>query len=412
MAAINVKYYEVTTEESTLSSGWTATSCRLISAYGNALVSGHEYLILAYGLINNDNSAIPTGVRLCNGTIGSPVVFPGCTENAESPAAAWSKSFFFMTKWISDGSDVFLQISGHSSGAGEINKQVLIAIDLDDLASTDWYYNENTTTQALATGWSSSNNASITFTPSQAGDWLVIASAQTQTVEASVGALTHASQLVRSGEASSSLPNCKREIEDANELLVPTLMRVFSLGANSNTFTQQSATTTTPNAGDDRLRSAVFALRLAVFADVSWAWTEGEIALDNTAFNTTVATVTHTPSVASQQAIAIMQGEFVPAGADRELLGRFIVDDTTELPGPSGWAGGRYCSSWDANDIIDFASLGGISLTAAAHTFDMEMYSTDTASGTSVKYRSLLVISPELAAGQDLIKVISETERC
>lgn len=405
MSAIGLAYDEQLTVQTDTTSGWKSSNCSLLDT--TDIISGHKYLIL-YGCIGRNTSAsFSIGIRLTH----DGTAFAGCTAMCDPPSGAWGKSFFMFTVWTANGEDIIAQMSEAGTGVAELDEQVLIAIDLDDLDASDYKYDENTTLQALATAWSTSNNASVTFTPAQAEDWLILASGQTQVASASVDALSHMQRIQRSGEASDTTPDTQRELEDENNLLAETLARVFSLGASENTFTQQSAASSTPNTGDDRLRSAVFALRLAAFEDVTWQYTAGTIELDDTAHNTEIASVSHTPSVASQKAIIIAQAEFVPGGVNREMHGRVQVDNTTTLPGPTGASSGRYCSSFDVNDINAVANLCAIDLTAAAHDIDWDAYSTDTASGTFVKYRSLVVISPELAAGEALVKIRNEVVR-
>jgi len=407
MAAMNIAYKEYLTMESTTLSGWQATSCRLFD--GTDITSGHEYLILAYGIIRNTDPSQKIGVRLAH----SFNEILGTTDIYSPPDSAHSKSFFLMTKWVANGDDIQIQFQEISTGTAELDEQVLIAIDLDDLSSTDWYYDEVLATQALSTTWSTSNNASVTFTPSQVGDWLIITSAETETENISKDVIDHMCRMLRSGEANDTIPNTRREVEQADEHQHPTLARVFSLGAVSNTFTQQSATDTTPNPLDQRLSSRVFALRLGAFADVTWSWTVGSIELNDVNYNTEIGSISHTPSVASQKAIIIAQAEYVPFSASRYMHGRVRIDETSNLPGPPGVTGGpAYVRSFNVDDVLDVANLGGIDLTAASHSIDWDAATPSVASGTYVKYRTMIAISPELAAGEGIVKVQNETVRC
>jgi hypothetical protein len=135
---------------------------------------------------------------------------------------------------------------------------------------------------------------SITFTPGSASDWLVLTNGQ---YTSSADSVSQISRIERSGEASSSVPEARREMIAAGESTrrnQVSLARIFSLGASSNTFAEQGAETA---ADVTRQHSRVFAMNRKKFRNHVFAYTEADTSLSATNYATNLGTLSITPDV-------------------------------------------------------------------------------------------------------------------
>jgi hypothetical protein len=205
--------------------------------------------------------------------------------------------YFWWTVWTAvSGEDFNIQYRSNASNVPTVSLDfiVLLVINLSDdvTENTDWAYAERTTDDALTT--TPLAGASITFTPGSASDWLVLTNGQ---YAMSADTISYISKMERSGEASSSLPEARREMIAAGETTrfnVVSLARVFALGAASNTFAEygsESAVDVT------RLHSRVFALNLDKFRNHAFAYTEADVSLSATNYATQLQTISITPDV-------------------------------------------------------------------------------------------------------------------
>jgi hypothetical protein len=382
------------TEQTNSTAVWGDVSGAQLSGF----TTGHEYLILVQAVRRNTGSSDSAVLRLVHGS--TPTEFAGSEDFYEGPAAAFGATYFYFTVWTAvSGETVDLQLRRAGGQTAAVDEIRMVALDLDDLASTDWYYDEDTTSTELPNGWTSSNNAAVTFTPGASGDWLVLTGARLDLAAESANTGQFRSRIVRSGEASSSLPDCQREGENSDgvERITQSPFRVFALTAASNTFTQESGKNVAATTGVDRTRSAVFALRLAAFEDADWEWTEAQVQTDS---YTDVGSGTYTPQTASGDHLCIAGSQFVPATAsDVGLIGRLRLDSTSNLYYTGDATNGRMCRAFDSADEM-WCSMMAIapSLSAASHTVAYEALNDTTGVSTrGPAQRSFVMFSLELA---------------
>jgi hypothetical protein len=149
------------------------------------------------------------------------------------------------TVWTAvSAEDINFQYKSSGVNTAALDFIVLLAINLSDnvTENTDWGFAERSTDDALTTSFL--DGGSITFTPSAAShDWLVLTNAQFSNSSSTQSCI---SRIGRSGEASSSLPEARNELDvtaiTANQI---SLAQVFTLGAASNTFAEQAAESAT-----------------------------------------------------------------------------------------------------------------------------------------------------------------------
>jgi hypothetical protein len=146
---------------------------------------------------------------------------------------------------------------------------------------------------------------------------------------ASADTVSHISRIGRSGEASSSVPEARRERIAAGESTrrnQVSLARVFSLGASSNTFAEQGAETA---ADVTRQHSRVFAMNLEKFRNHEFAYTEADASLSATNYATNLETLSITPDVTGDVWAGGYFG-FHAGAADREVEFRIQLDNADE----------------------------------------------------------------------------------
>ena len=172
------------------------------------------------------------------------------------------------------------------------------------------------------TTFTTTNNAAVTFTPGAAGhDWLVMAMHRVDTAGTAHQVIC---RMNRSGEASDTVQSCSQEPEDATtDFIVQALLRVFNLGAASNTFTQDSSE---GSGGPNNVRkhSKVFALDLNKFKNHASAFTDSGQSLSTTAFATSIAAPTMDVDVTSD---VVLLGNFAfDANAARTCKAKLTFD--------------------------------------------------------------------------------------
>jgi len=303
------------------------------------------------------------------------------------------------------------QISNSTSGnTTGVDHFKITAIKLsDDLTeNTDWMFAENATSTSLTTA--GVNGASTgSFTPAVANDsWLVLTRSRNV-----VNSTTRSfgSRIVRSGEASSTGPFQQREGRSTTlEAFVQTSMRVFSLGAAANTFTEQSFSVVA-NTGS-RSHSGVFCLNLNKLAARASAYADASIlTLSSTDFATTVANISITPTVTGD---VWTWGMFVLDYNSASWNGkmRLQINNTTNITSDVT-ADNYFCNTApDAIDELAFHMQGIESLAAStAYSIDMDGSIADPPpTNSGARGRSLFAVTMELLA-PPLVTAVPSTDQ-
>ena len=399
MAEIGHAYIEDTTEDShTGDLLWVET---LTMASANFTV-GNKYLIVATCRFRGSSISGTFGVRLKHGT----VAFPGSDKAISTNTALSWHTYTWFTVWTAiSGEDVLLeQKTFGSARTVRSDAMTIFIMDLNDLVeNTDWHYNENSTATTLPNGWTSSNNAAVTFTPPASTDWIVFARSRMNVIDKT---LQYQTRINRSGAASSTEPQISQEGAggDQDDTLVFSNARVFiGLTAASHTFTEESGLNGAGST-EDRTHSAVFALNLNKFDVRAVAHTEAEIDLSATDFATEVQTVSITPNaVGDVWTFGAWIYDAVAAGI--YCKARMQVDNADQPPAETTDADQRE-DSFDALDELPISYQTLENLSAAAHNIDMDGSCETAATGRSAEDRTLFAITMELAAATSIIPEI------
>jgi len=259
-------------------------------------VAGRKYLIIATAQMLGGTSQ-NLGARMRHG--GN--VFPTSEFFVEPADGDDRYAYKWFHLWTAvDSEDIDMQVNEQGDGTAEIDQLQIVVIELSECfqEGTDFLYDINETNTNIPVGsFTSTNNASVTFTPANAGDdWLVIGIQQLDPADTSTEQLT---RMERSGEASSLTPDTAQEGEDTGEdIMQHMIARVFNLGAVSNTFAMTASRESGGSPGV-RLSSTIIAIRLNKFLNFGASYVDGIITTDTTndfATSTEIATVDMTPS--------------------------------------------------------------------------------------------------------------------
>jgi len=244
-------------------------------------VVGRKYLLLVQAQWAGASSGDSYALRVQHGS----TTFP--TSDAEWEPSGVTPNrlpYGYFTVWEAVASEsIVLQVASIDGTVMNVDTATIVAIEISEelTENTDWFFNEVVSTTALPIFplFTSSNNASITFTPGNAGDtWLVL----TQSIiDAATGTEKYHARLQRTGEATENTPEWIEESENVLEdFLLMFVQKTLTLGAVSNTFENGCSVEGTANG--DRLNSAVFAINLSKFVNIIANFVPGAITLDTT----------------------------------------------------------------------------------------------------------------------------------
>lgn len=315
-------------------------------------------------------------------------------------------TYAWWTVWTAvSGEGVKMQISsqGTSDTVG-VDQATLAAIKLsDDLTeSTDWYSQETSANTTLGNGDSSTNNASVSFTPPASTDWVVMSKSRIDPTDITVPL---GSRIVSTGTTSSSNPFCQIEGEDAtNDFHINVLVRVYnSLAASTQTFTEKSFSTAASAA--TRTMSGIFALNLNKLSVHASSYDDSSVqALSTTAYGTNVRTTSITPTVQGDVwCWAFMTFDSNSAG--NTFKARLQVDDTDQ-PGTQTSDSYTQMQSWDVTDELDFNIQTVENLTTSSHTIDLDASESATTGTPGARCKCVFAVTMELG-GLSLVKNVT-----
>lgn len=354
------------------------------------LTPGKRHLVVVSGEIDWASTTANASVRVVSGSTllrRSEASWRYNSTSSKMPYLYWG---VFTTV---AGENIQLQFkSGNGASVVGANRCTVFAMNIaDDLQqNVDYAFAESTASTTLSTSYQ--DGASVTFTPQTAGDnWLVLTSAHYTTPPLTQGVF---SGLRRGGEDVSIDPEVRVEGKSASDLYLLQTMKALTLGANSNTFAEQSIN---PVLGGVRNGSAVFAMRLNRFARHTFFYDSGDLDFSATNFATNVATVGITPTILGD---VWALGSF---GTLSEVVGSTVRArlqvDNADLPTGQTAAASPLAERLDPSDVQPVMLLAANDMTAALHTFDLDAsVSTAAAAQRGGRNRCLVAITTRLAA--------------
>jgi len=405
MAQIEHAFVGVTTRDThTGDTNFTAvTGASLASDWSGATASsgagfeaGKKYLLFVTAQVDISALSSLVNVRVVHGA----TAFADSNMNWQCATTIGHRMVYaWWTIWTAVATETITVEfnTANSANTVGIDQIGIFVVNLaDDLAeNTDWFYAEDTGPDTIST--TPIDGASITFTPGEASDWLVLSLTCHDFV--TTGAeLT--SNIDRSGEASSTLPRLIQRHPIGNAQMPFALGRVFALTAVSNTFKEVSVTDIV--ATNKREQSQIFALNLNKFKDhVSAAnsYTAGPTAL-SAANYTELKSVSITPTVQSNLWIGT-SFLYDLQNTTREIEWR-IQYDNSDQPASQTTDNYQFISFTESNaEDTECLITMVANATTAAHTIDLDGSADSAAGAPEVESMTIWAVTMELAAAAE-----------
>ena len=324
-----------------------------------------EYLIIATCQFGCDSGQEKADVRLVHGS----TEFDGSLRRhefaARKPGLDYGySSYMYMTMYAPSTAEVVkIQYRRQDSDAvdARLDQVCIFVINLtEDLTeNTDWWYSESTSTQDISMSYG--DVVSKTFTPTNAGDHLVIFGGQNNV--GSTG-INYYYRLKATGTVSTSEPEYQREAEDSQEKRGFYGMRVLDFDVESQSISLQAK-------DDDYIHQVLFAnvfiLDLSAFDGHSVStYTSAQTSLTDTFSE--LDSVTHNKTSGNHFVLSTPRKSYVSGTGDRRSMTIRLQDPSSDTP--EGTTG----SSW-TNDDRDINTAEGDSNTTdtdPAHVMTVE----------------------------------------
>jgi len=386
MAAIGHNSLKQTTRQTTTSATYgNVSGCQFPST---DFTAGKKYLLVVTGQADRNSTGTNVGLRVAHGG----AAFADSEQINQFSGGTFRYPYAWFHVWTAVASEAIdLQIAS-SDGATQagVDAVVMSWMNLSDdlVENTDWKFGESSSDLGLTT--TPQAGATVTITPGGASDWAVMSYAQYSTTAITTSGI---SRINRSGEASATLPECRREMRATSEIPGYVLGRVYALTAAANTFTEESSITA--GTAWTRLHSKVFILNLNKFRNHAFAYTEADAATSATNYATLAQSVGITPDIAGDVWFGVYVG-FDKANAARELE---IITQLDNADDPAGTTTENYqmLADGDSTDEAPVFLQTVTNVTAAAHTLDVDCSTESTAGTPAVQYRTAWAVTMELA---------------
>lgn len=387
-AEIDYDFVSVTSNQTTTSSTYGTITGATIA--DTEFTATKKYLLfITAQCVNTTGTA---------GVMARIKVIHGSTDFTESIAeysegAGNRFNYLFFTVWTAVSSEaISVQFASENNSDTIGCDQVgMFKLNLTDnlTENTDWFFNERTNDDSLST--TPTDGGSLTFTPA-AGDWAVL----TYAVYSTTGNTDSTTSIMdRSGEATSSTPSQTIDVTNSDNNIQAMLARVFALTAVSNTFKEISSISGATDTVT-RTHSSVFALNLNKFRNHTNAYTDADASLSATDYATNAQTASITPDI--QGAVWVVAGlGFDKQNTARKLEFRLQIDDADD-PAAQTTDNYPFDLGAGASDESYFIVQTVSTLTAAAHTLDLDASADSISSTPAVQHRTIFAVTMELPA--------------
>ena len=375
----------------------SATWVDVATLAAGEFVANKTYLILALGFIRIATSATnEVRMRLVHGT----TEFTDCSGAYEGQADVQNFTYGYLTVFTQPGTAELVKLQISTSATNTVTAdlgQIFVLKLSDDFSADDWKYAEQLTdytTTASRGDTSSTEAASVTFTPNGTDDWLVFGNFYLTPAST---ADNYRGSLFDSVEGLDA-PMIDEEGEDAtNENRSHLLMRVYTPSAVSHTFQLRFSHETTAAVIKS---SRIFAINLNKFAQHAFSYAAADDTPAASPSWTTTRTLSPTPAVTGPWFVMGYLGDDVGTFQSDDLAVRLQIN-----PSGGGLASnpnyGDDCPSeggWDNTDVTPVGLFTLLSLTSGAAR-DVNL-GVQRVAGTAVtvQERTLVAFSLELPA--------------
>lgn len=381
--------YQTETTDQTHTGNLTYTT--KFTVLGSAFAANTEYILLIMAQVGGDLANGRFKFRTRIGTVtpeGSEMIM-----EPSSSSVTIRFGYVFLHKFTTGGTPdaVTFQIAPQQNtiDTARADSIVLLALKLDDLASTDWVFGEDTTDINHTTGTTFQDQASITFIPGTTGDdWLIIGWGSVH--------INNAGKQWRyriSRDADTEVePLHSQEGEDVADEWPWMLMRPFNLDNTEHTFKVQSNDDSASGSENQHNISKIFALRLQAFEDVATFWNGGTFDTPDTSFNE-IADLAFTATTTGK-GVVLGTCFFDVNNHPQDAGVRAQIGGTTE---PVGKDSNADVQSYDSTDILFMSVLGRYDITAST-IVDVDIDARVNNALADIVDRGFVAFSLELAA--------------
>jgi hypothetical protein len=355
-------------------------------------VDGQKYLILVGCQSSLSVSSSNFRLQVLHGT----TPFADSEYSVQPNLANTRLPYLYFTVWTAvAGEGIKLQHKVDVSTATVSTDQVVLfamRLDADLTENTDWFYNENTTSNPLGVAFE--DGASVTFTPGVASHlWLLLYRHQ-RTASAVTSQGESRADLSGGTAGNWGLWSVEGELA-ANDIHFSSFARAISLPASAHTFKVQGRSETADIF--THLRSAVFALDLGKFKDASQVFTATPVGYTTgTSWADAIATLAHTKTVSGD--VLILAANIDDLNANTTTATHRLQVDNVDQPDTQ--TADIYPTAPANNDSTDQA---GFSIfTRAAITANIQIDHdghSNVATTPTYSDRALVCFSMELAGG-------------
>ena len=266
MADLTILHAVDTAASTSSTSVWTDSA-----AIASGWIAGHDYIIRAFGAFNDTSSSNEGAVRLVRGT--TPTQFDDALHQQELVGTVMKSSFGFLYRYTQPDpvETIKLQIKSNGSNTITIDYAVILAYDVTGLTEdVDFRWNE--VTADYTTTSSMVAQATKTFTPNGTDTYAAWAFGVFD-----VDSITQNHMLELHDSVVGILARRYIEGEDAtNDFESGLLMAAFVPSNASHTISARFGHESTDTA--NVLRSAVFVLKLNIFAQFGVHRVTGDLA--------------------------------------------------------------------------------------------------------------------------------------
>ncbi len=359
-------------------------------------VQDEDYLIVASAKFAGNSTVNPYILRLQH----ENTTFAGSEMNYKLPKGNGNCgdagdgnqmfNYFWFTLWTPNATEATQDIVFEVDTAGGANAPMQfddVTIQIIHLSNqltkdVDYFFNEVTTTETLATVFATPNNATITFTPTNNNDdWMVIGSNQIDTGSV---VINYDSRIFFNGTIS-DFPLMSEEGEDpTTDSYVQTLSRFVTLPNTQQQIQMQSQIDQAGAGIHERTYSSIFAINLDKFTEHSGQFIEAPTALGIPLFGDLILTQNHIVSTNNTNIFILADFGTI----EKEIRARVQLNQTDVITGMTSQEY-KFNEMRDNTDVLRWTTSDIENVINATHTIDVDA-STD---GASSIYQNLVIFS-------------------
>jgi hypothetical protein len=368
-------------------------------ASGN-FTAGNKYLIIATAQATYGNVGGVAGLRIEHGSTAFGTSEWEFEPQTDPQTDRWIYAWF--TVWTAVASEGLSWESIRrtlNTGAADTMTIVAIEISEDLTEGTDWDYDENLTgNTSLGTTFTTTNNASLTFTPNGTDQYWFMCGAR---VDPGAANKQMETSMFKDGSVWPTNNLHSQEGEDTTDEKQMHYIAFSEVPSNaSHTYTSRSRVDGTGGSTGDRLDARMFWLRLNALRNFAVNADDANFVVGvSQAVWQTIETVSIDPDVTGDVFITCSMKFYHPSS---QVSSKFIRQQVANVDQPAGQTSGGtgtydFGSQWDNDDRFNFCLFTVESLTNNT-AIDLDGDSSSTVGTWQTETRLVLAFTMELPA--------------